>query len=231
MIRALLFDKDGTLIDFAATYAEATAKLVTHLGQGDMAIAQNLAKAIDFDLESRIFSKHSVVIAGTDRDVAEAFLPILPDQNLPDLTKNIRRLYLEFTPQSVTPFVATKATLKQLKQAGYPLGVATNDSETSAKNHLKSIGILELFDFVAGYDSGFGAKPGPGMVLAYAKQCQIRPDEIAMIGDSVHDLLCAKNAGAYGIGVASGLATIDELVVKADHCIASIADLPKWLEM
>ena len=50
-------------------------------------------------------------------------------------------------------------TVTRLKRRGLALGIATSDSRKGAMATLAPFGVLEQFDFIAGYDSGFGAKP------------------------------------------------------------------------
>ena len=93
------------------------------------------------------------------------------------------------------------------------------------------LGALERFDFIAGYDSGHGLKPGPGMVLAFAAATGVAPQQVAMIGDSLHDLGAGRAAGAgLVVGVLTGPAEAHELAPHADHVIGSIAELPGLLE-
>ena len=95
---------------------------------------------------------------------------------------------------------------------------------------MRSLGALERFDFIAGYDSGHGLKPGPGMVLAFAETVGIAPHEVAMIGDSLHDLGAGRSAGAgLVVGVLTGPAVAAELAPHADHVLRSIAELPALL--
>ena len=74
----------------------------------------------------------------------------------------------------------------------------TNDSENNAFNQLEKAQVdpkLDL-DFVAGYDTGFGAKPSPAPLLAFSQAVDIAPSEIAMVGDSLHtDILGGAAAG------------------------------------
>src|SRR5699024_10043216 len=118
--------------------------------------------------------------------------------------------------------------LDGLRRAGYRLGVATNDSEAAARQQLGTAGILAAFDFVAGADSGHGAKPGPGMLLAFARDGGLDPGEVAMIGDSVHDMAMADRAGVR-IGVLTGPAEAADLENAADIVLDSIAALPAFL--
>ncbi len=108
--------------------------------------------------------------------------------------------------------------------------MATHDSELSAKSQLKAAGAFEAFDFIAGFDSGHGLKPGPGMLFAFARVTGIAPGRVAMVGDSRHDLETGLNAGAaVTIGVLTGPATEAELAPFASHIIPTIADLPSLL--
>ena len=59
--------------------------------------------------------------------------------------------------------------------------------------------------FIAGYDSGYGQKPSAGMLNAFSAETNIAAENIAMIGDSLHDMEMAKLAGAkLKIGVLNG---------------------------
>ena len=86
-----------------------------------------------------------------------------------------------------------------------------------------------MFDFIAGYDSGFGAKPDAAPVLAFAAAAGVAPAEIAVVGDSPHDLVAARAAGALAIGVLTGPNEAAVLAPYADALLASAADLDCWL--
>ncbi len=113
-----------------------------------------------------------------------------------------------------------------LSRMGLRLGVATNDSEQSARRQIEALGIAPYVDFVAGYDTGHGGKPEPGMVLAFAEFLRAAPSRIVVVGDSLHDLAAARAAGATAVAVLSGPAERAALEPYADHVVASIGDLP-----
>jgi phosphoglycolate phosphatase len=119
--------------------------------------------------------------------------------------------------------------LDRLRAAGLVLGLATNDSEVPARAHLERAGILDYFAFVAGYDTGHGAKPSPGMLTAFCAATGIAPAACAMIGDSVHDLDSGRAAGMITVGVLTGLALREDLAPHADVVLDDIAGLPGWL--
>ena len=130
------------------------------------------------------------------------------------------------TPQSEVPGLVE--TLKELSKR-HVLGVVTNDGEAPARSHLDSVGILGLFSFVAGYDSGHGAKPAPGPLLAFSKATGTSPDRTLMVGDSRHDLAAGRGAGMTTVGVLTGLAEALDLGDLADVILPDITHLPEWI--
>ena len=105
----------------------------------------------------------------------------------------------------------------------------TNDFEAVAHAHLKAAGIHKYFDFIAGYDSGFGIKPDPKPLMAFAEQFSILPDRVAMVGDSTHDLFAAEKAGMYKIGVLTGLASYSDLAPYSDLVLDNIGKIEELL--
>jgi phosphoglycolate phosphatase len=72
MIKALLFDKDGTLFDFAATWEAWANAFLTRISKGDGERAALLGQQIGFDYGTQRFSPDSIVIAGTPGEVVDA---------------------------------------------------------------------------------------------------------------------------------------------------------------
>ena len=84
-------------------------------------------------------------------------------------------------------------------------------------------------DFIAGCDSGHGAKPQPGQLLAFAERIGLSPDRIVMVGDSTHDLIAGRSAGMQTVAVLTGLAEAAVLAPYADAVLPDIGHLPAWL--
>ena len=120
--------------------------------------------------------------------------------------------------------------LKRLRGGGFRLGVATNDAEAPARAHLERAGTVHLFDFIAGYDSGFGAKPGAGQLIGFANAMGLAPQDCVMVGDSRHDLGAGRRAGFATVGVLTGMAKAKELQDLADVVLPDIGHLPDWLD-
>lgn len=225
-IDALLFDKDGTLFDFADTWGAFGRNMLLRLTDGDHDRARVLGRVIGFDLDQVTYSEDSIVIAGTVEEVAETLAPHLaemPRDALIDLLNAESASAPQAQAVPLTPF------LDGLRGAGLKLGVATNDGEAPALEHLASAGIRDHFDFVAGYDSGHGFKPGPGQLLAFAAHVDVPPERVAMVGDSLHDLQAGRAAGMTTIGVLTGLAPAEVLQPMADVVLPNIGHIPEWL--
>ena len=226
-LRGLLFDKDGTLFDFQATWSAFAAGLIEEEAAGDRDLADRIAGVLGYDRAARRFVPGSIVIAETTATVARALAPVLPDR--PDPEALARRMNARSAEVPQIPAAPLVPLFDRLRAAGLVLGLATNDSEAAARRHLEAHGLTAHMAFVAGYDSGHGAKPGPGPCLAFAAATGVPPGEIAMIGDSLHDLEAGRAAGMVPLGVLTGPAEAATLAPHAAAVLKSIADLPDWL--
>jgi phosphoglycolate phosphatase len=224
-VDGFVFDKDGTLFDFRVSWGRWAVEFIGQMAR-DEEHAVRLGQAIGFDLATRQFAPDSPVIAATASDIAAALLPELPEFDHAGLTDCIDQAAASATMAEAVPL---HPLLHQLRAAGLKLGVATNDSEGPARAHLAAHSVTDYFDFIAGYDSGFGPKPGPGMCLAFAQAVGLEPARVAMIGDSRHDLEAGRAAGMVCIGVLTGLATRSDLAPHADVVLSDIGELPGWM--
>jgi phosphoglycolate phosphatase len=229
-IKAVLFDKDGVLVDFDATWCPSALKVIDTLADGDDGRRHALADAAGFDLAAVRFRKDSVFIAGESRELVDLWAEVIPEMPKYALGKQSRALFTKFGAEHVAAYDDVADTLAALGQARIAMGIATNDDEISARTQMRALRLDGRFSFVAGADSGHGAKPGPGMLLAFAKHINVPPSEIIMVGDSTHDLSAARAAGMIGVGVATGPASFDDLQPHADHCIDTLGDLVQIIE-
>ena len=227
-IRGLLFDKDGTLFDFQATWGGWASDLMLELGEGDESLAEHLASRILLDRAMRRFEPDSLMIAGTVDDAVEALLPALPHFDFDRLAERIVDTSKRIVPAQAVPVVPL---MMRLRAEGFVLGVATNDAESAACAHLEGIGALDAFDFVVGADSGFGAKPDPGQCLAFCEATGVPPEQVAMVGDSTHDLHAGKAAGMVPVAVLTGPAMRADLAPFAAAVLPDIGHLLRWLAL
>lgn len=225
-ITGVLFDKDGTLFDFNATWVAWADTFLTDLADGDGAQAARLGLAIGFIRSEQRFEPASPVIAGTPGEVADLLLPLLPGIRPANLIARMNAAAARAPMQEAAPLAAL---LDGLRAQGLRLGVATNDAEEPARAHLAAAGVEAHFDFIAGCDSGFGAKPRPGQLLAFADHTGQDPGQVMMVGDSRHDLVAGRAAGMATVGVLTGLATAEELSDLAEAVLPHIGHLPDYL--
>ena len=146
-----------------------------------------------------------------------------------DFFSLVDRLFAEEGLRHLTPIGQPKEVFTHLSAGGLDLAIVTNDAEANARQQAEVLGLLPYLKAVHGYDSGFGSKPAPGMVLALAQMLGHAPDAMAVVGDSPHDLEAARGAGARFILVRSGPAPVDHLASEADLVVDSVDDLPRLL--
>lgn len=225
-IQAVLFDKDGTLFDFGATWNVWASSLLIRLADGDRTRAAVLGQLIGFDLVARRFARDSFVIAGTPDDLVDMLSPEFPDLTRAELITLIND---EAEDAPMAEAVPLAPLLDRLLAHGLHLGVATNDAERPALAHLDAAGVRDRFAFVAGSDSGFGAKPTAGQLHAFCTAMEVAPGRVVMVGDSTHDLVAGRAAGMWTVAVLTGMADMADLAPFADVVLPDIGHLPEWL--
>ncbi len=223
---AVLFDKDGTLFDFQRSWAPWVGEVIAELSGGDAARAAALAGAWGYDAGRGVIEPGSVVIAGEVSALAQAVLGHVPGRDHAQVLGYLLESSARVAAVEVLPLAGF---LEGLAARGLALGVATNDAEAVARAQLGRLGLERHFDFIAGYDSGHGGKPGPGMCRAFAEHVQVAPERVVMVGDSAHDLVAGRAAGMQTVAVLTGVAVADELAPLADAVLPDIGHLPAWL--
>ena len=231
-ITGILFDKDGTLFDFQATWKRVIESVLDTIAP-DRETWSRMARSGGYDPVRGRFLPGSPVVAGSTNEIAQIWAGFRPDLGTAKIERILDDAGLDALadPAALFPTAADlPGLLGGLRASGYALGVATHDSEQGARVQLAAAGAQSAFDFIAGYDSGHGLKPGPGMLLAFAEAVGIAPAGIVMVGDSRHDLEVGRNAGAaMAVGVLTGPATREDLAPFADHILPSIEHLPALL--
>ena len=227
----VLFDKDGTLLDFNRTWLPIYRAAAAEFAAGDASLAEALLTAHGFDADRGRFSGGSLLAAGNNRQIAAAWAAQCGrDAEVDALAERLNAIFRDQGARAATPVAGLGATLAALKTAGLRLGVATADSAAGIENTLRAFDVLPLFDFLAGYDSGHGVKPEPGMVLAFCRALGVEPAEVVVVGDNRHDIEMGRNAGAgLCVGVLTGTSTRAELEPLADLVLDDIGALPERL--
>lgn len=230
-IRGVLFDKDGTLLDFERTWAPVSRRCAERVAHHPEQV-DRLLDRVGHNPSTDRFVPGSAIVAGTAQDVARGFAEVLGDgRSVEALTQLIDATFLAEAGRCAVAIPGLTELVARLRARALVLGVATSDNTASAE---AALGVLDLrahFAFVCGYDAGHGEKPGPGMVLGFCAQTGLKPSEIAVVGDSTHDLEMARAAGAgLCVGVLTGPARHDDLAPLADVVLGSAVELVAHLE-
>ncbi len=226
-IEAIIFDKDGTLFQFDATWGPWAIDVLGELSEGNLERKQRLAEDIGLDLQTGTFAVDSPFIAGTLAEQAQMLADALPKWEISSLA---HKLSLWSATADLVPVAGLVQVLETLRARGLPLAVVTNDAEQAARAHLQKAGVLDHFAFVAGYDSGFGSKPDAAPLLAAANMLGVDAHRCAMVGDSTHDLQAARAAQMHAIAVLTGPAQRAMLAPYARVVLRDISLLPDYLD-
>ena len=215
MIKLVVFDLDGTLVDSRRDLATAANVLVTELGGAALreeAVGQMVGEG------AGVLVRRALVAAGLRADVPGAlprFLEIY-DQHLLDTT---------------VTYEAVVETLERL-HSQLPLAVLTNKPERATVRVLKGLELDRFFTVVIGGDSAHGRKPDPAGLLHIAQTCGVSAAETLLVGDSPVDLETARNAGTqiclvrYGFGFRSVQLSSTEIAIDSMRELPNLFRVP-----
>ncbi|MBB3944924.1 phosphoglycolate phosphatase [Rhizobium skierniewicense] len=228
-IAAILFDKDGTLIGYDASWGPVNRELAAIASQGDAELANRLLSSCGMDPLTGHVMPDSLLAAGNTVQIAEGLIAAGSPCDVSELTKRLDQLFTNAAEKSVA-VTDLKAFFARLKGRGFKLGIASSDNEASILKLARRFGFEADLDFVAGYDSGHGTKPQPGMVLGFCQTLGLAPERVAVVGDNNHDLHMGRHAGAgLRIAVLTGTGSKQSLSADCDYCFDDITGLEDLL--
>ena len=214
--RVLLCDLDGTLVDSVPDLRRALNKLLCEL------------KLPAQSLEAVKGMVGNGVAKLVERGLAAAGQPQDPDS----LGEEVERFLQHYNAGLVIdtrPYPGAEPVLRALKADGWRLAVCTNKPEEPSRQILATLGLLDLFEAVAGGDSFAVRKPDPGHPLGILDRMGAAPGEAIMLGDSRADGEAARAAGLPSILVRFGYSPGTPLDGLADVMIDRFEELPAAL--
>lgn len=181
MIKSIIFDLDGVLVDATEWHFEAL----------------NEALAI-FGYE---ITRHEHFHVYNGLPTAAKLEMLTKDKGLPvGLYKTIQHLKRKFTDEKVAlycrPNYEKQLLLKNLQRFGFRLAACSNSQRYSVVNMLTRSQIFDFFDVVMGNDEGFSPKPAPDMYIAMFEKLKAQPKEVIIVEDSPHGVQAARASGA-----------------------------------
>jgi phosphoglycolate phosphatase len=229
-IDLVVFDKDGTLIDFEAMWGGWTLELGRRLdGATRRPVAGDVFAAIGFDPVSGHIRAGSPLAVATMAELAEVIAAVVR-RWCPSVAAARRAVESAwFRPDPVTSAVPTAdlpALFRKLRASDRLIAVATTDDRAPTEATLRGLGVREHVGALACGDDGVGVKPDPAMLLAICTALQVTPDRVAVVGDTPADLAMGRGAGAGRvIGVLTGVGRGAELEPLADAVLGSVGEL------
>lgn len=226
----IIYDKDGTLLDFYGTdvlpmilRSELIAK---KLDRGED-FAKKLQRRFGYEPESRNINHGSPALLGSHRETRIVFATMLYQEgyNFREMLDLVDRVYHEVWSKTdwsktITVVHEVRAAIENQHRQGLRIAVATNDDTETAKTQLKKAGLLDLIDLVLGSDSVGVSKPDPSLLIEICRRLEVKPSDAVIVGDSIADMMCGRNAGlGLVVGVTEGSNTPKEALAQEANVI------------
>ncbi|MBO4468588.1 MAG: HAD family hydrolase [Clostridia bacterium] len=195
MIKAVLFDLDGTLVNSL----------------------KDLADSVNFTLRQFGFAEHEtekykMFVGDGIPKMLERALPPDCDVNVFNKVKNVffERYSVHFADTTV-PYDGMPELITALKERGIKIAVVTNKAQNMADKVVKNA-YGDVFDVISGKREGVPGKPDPTTTLMVMDELGVKPSECVFLGDSKNDVLAGFNSGAYPVGELWGFRDENELL-------------------
>ena len=227
----IIFDKDGTLIEFHAMWSDwlegLAARLATGAGQAlaaeylqhsgyDAAVRRTLPGGRLAMLSMADFYAHGVQFL-SEQGVVEPERVMAAAWSMPDPV------------HTAHPITDLEVLFSRLRAQGCRLAVATSDDHGPAEATLAHLGVIHHLEGILGADDGLPIKPAPEMVQHFCRQTGIAPARTLVVGDSEVDMHMARAAGAAAVGVLTGITSAATLAPLADYVLERVDQLPAVL--
>jgi phosphoglycolate phosphatase len=226
----LIFDKDGTLIEFHLMWGGWVDRLGSRLEkETGLALREGLYALLGVDLESGLVHAHGLLAATPMSRIREAVVAFLADAGaaLDRAEAAVGQAWDAPDPVALArPVTDLGSLLARLRPQVGLFAVATSDDREPTIRTLEALGIAGEFADLACADDGIPNKPAPDPVLRLCERLGVPPGRAAVVGDSPFDLRMGRAAGvARTIGVLTGVGDLATLQPLADMVLRSIEDL------
>jgi len=229
-IDLLIFDKDGTLIEFHLMWGRWVEALADRLeAAAGLALRERLYPLLGVDRRTGLVHAHGLLAAtpmSRIREVVEA--DVLEAGATPALAATaVAAAWHAPDPVALAhPVTDLPALLAALRPRVGTFAVATSDDRGPTERTLAALSIRDEFAELVCADDGIRTKPSPDPVLHLCRSLGIAPERTAVVGDSPADLLMSRTAGAArSFGVLTGVGDTASLTPYADAVLGSIAEL------
>ncbi|RJS80459.1 HAD family hydrolase [Candidatus Bathyarchaeota archaeon] len=215
MIKAVIFDLDGTLARFNIDYKTVRVEVKSFLVREGIPASILSTRESIFEMlkKAEIFFKNNERRSSI-KELRKKALMIAEKYELEAAKKT-----------SLIPGV--KETLNTLKNMKLRLGLFTVNSRISVDYMLKRFNLTKFFEAIASRDDVENVKPNIEHLRMVLKALNVNPSETIVVGDGVSDMKCSNELNAIAVGLPTGLSSPKELInAGANYLITSITDLP-----
>ncbi len=193
MIKAVLFDLDGTLVDSITDLADSVNSAL-----------------LRFNLPKREYAEFNAFVGNGIAKMVERAMP--EDKSLfDDVLKTFYEIYAQHCADNTVAYGGMPQLVRTLSEKGIKKAVITNKTQEMAEKVVKSA-YGGAFDIIFGKREGFPLKPEPDSAFAVMKELSVKPEECIFLGDSGVDIKTGINCGAVPVGVLWGYRTREEIL-------------------
>jgi len=218
--KAVVFDLDGTIVNFNLDYKAARAEVIEFLG------AQGFPRSL-FSLNESVFDmlkKVEISMRNNSKNKKEF-------SKLKETALTLLEKYEMESASSTSLVPGILETLKTLRKMKLKLGLFTINSKKSTNYILNTFRLKNSFDAVVTRDSVPTVKPNPLHLETALKKLKVKPAEAVVVGDSIWDIKSAQELHVFAVGVTYGVSTPEELTRAGANClISSPTDLITLIE-
>ena len=210
LIKAVLFDLDGTLIN--------TNNL----------IIESFKYTLEKHLNLRLMDKDIVKFFGEPLDTT---LARFDKENVELLVDTYRTFNKKNHDNLAKGFEDALIALKKLKEKGIKIAVVTSKRRQMAERGLKLFKLYDLIDVVITPEDTLKHKPEGEPAMKACELLKVNPKEALMVGDSHYDILCGKNAGCKTCVVEYTALSLEEILgYGPDYRINTLMDILSVLD-
>ena len=203
MIKAILFDKDGTLLKFSDIWIDSIVKFLNEKNLSEDK-KKKLFKKIGVK-ENNEVEENSILSSETVKDLALIFSEFF-DGEIDEIYREIDDFLLEFLKENKEEIVETcdlKNLFIDLKSRGIIIGLFTSDNFRNAKFSMEHLKLNNFIDFYAAADL-YEKKPNTESLEIFKEKYSLRDEEIIIVGDSKVDMIFGKDTIKLGVLCGTG---------------------------
>jgi phosphoglycolate phosphatase-like HAD superfamily hydrolase len=228
--QAIIFDKDGTLIDFDFMWGTWTLQLAEQFQAiTGLDVCEALCCSYGYDLSQRKVLRDGNLTYTSMWRLKQMMIEVAQCLGLTDDEARSAVEEAWFVPDPVAlakPFTDVHKLFHNIQERGVKIAIATTDDRSPTEAMLRAFGVKELVNTMVCADDGIKAKPAPDMVTTICSRMNVDVRKTILVGDTVADMQMARSAGAgCTIGVLSGVGLLENLTANADMLIDTIDSL------